>query len=1218
MLLNINQPYRILIVDDDIDACTAIRARLNIQPYAIDQCHTGSEALAGLRELAVSDRPYNLVILDFRLPDLAGLEVLRQIRSDPLTRSTKVLMLTAADEIELKVQALNSGADDYLNKLCQAEEMRARVVNLLRSDLAERSLVNANQKAAALEEISKRMNEEIACEGDLTTHLEFILDKLAQFVEFDSASIMLVQNGGLKIAAQRGFRSSQQNFFDERLESLQHVRQVIQEGKPVIIPDTSRDPRWYLLPDEEYIECWLGVPLIYKNDPIGILNLDKQEADYYTEAHSREVQAFADHAAIAIHNADVICQVQQSELLSRALVDISRLLAEKREMQEQLQAVWEFVSRQLHATMFFVALYHRNPDRLVFEHAYDLNKPLSHLPPVYMDDPVTWGLAGHVFFAQQAVAWSTAQERKKVLDRLGIRSRVEGTPAAACITLPLDASGQRIGVISMQSDQPRPWSETELDIFKTLASQVAVNIQNTQLMDKLQESAHSLKNAFEASERITAELRPEKVLRQIVENPCARMGVWWTCLVLMDAGGTAQQIETHQFYRPIQNNRWVRADGYSVQVFREKQAIFVGDVAADRGAHPDMLPDGVRAAACLPLISNQRTLGVLWIHYRDGRDFSEGEKAAWNLYANQAAIAYENAIKMRDLENIRHASEALSAAETSAGIRQTIVQSARRIFASDSAIMLPYCEDGIHLCLEQGAVEGIPAETWTAFTQEMKESGGRVPGIDQEVVWVETGLQHQRAGDADGEINDLLERFQVRSAMVIGLRLRDEPLGVVFVNYQHPYRPAESDTQKGLTLAYQASLALKRAFLRERLKLVNETSQAAAKWTVSGNLTSTLDSIVQGTKETLHCDIVTLYTLNQERERFNFPPAMAGVTQPDKVKELQYVERGAMPYRILEMDLPLVVQDTEAPGALVSPFTKRENVRSYVGVPLAVSSGKVGVMFINFYEHHNFSQDDLANIELFSNMAAIAISLAQQVEHIQQNQQQAAQRLSLDYMEAMSSSYFHAIKSMATTIRDLARRVEDYLEKGLPVERAQEKLAKIRDMVADIHAIPYYPTPSEDNYEIIPINNLINERVNQFSRKGGRYGNKEYKLALQVGDEVRVRGYTELLRRALDILINNAVDAVEDTPEKWISISTALDPSRDNVEIIVADSGVGVPPAVEEIAFRKPVPKKPGERGSGMGLYLTGIIFNMHRGSIEIHETGPNGSKIRVRLPIDQ
>jgi two-component system, OmpR family, response regulator len=111
---------KILVVEDDRTVGQYVKRGLEEQRYHADLVDDGLE---GLR-LASGGR-YDLIVLDLRLPEMSGLEVLRTLRDRGNT--TPVLVLTAQDAVDFKVQALRAGADDYVTKPFAFEELLARV-----------------------------------------------------------------------------------------------------------------------------------------------------------------------------------------------------------------------------------------------------------------------------------------------------------------------------------------------------------------------------------------------------------------------------------------------------------------------------------------------------------------------------------------------------------------------------------------------------------------------------------------------------------------------------------------------------------------------------------------------------------------------------------------------------------------------------------------------------------------------------------------------------------------------------------------------------------------------------------------------------------------------------------------------------------------------------------------------------------------------------------
>lgn len=116
---------RILIVEDDIRLADNIATMLKHDSYAVDVANSVLEA-----EDKINSPDYDLVILDWKLPDGSGLDICKSMRAEEVF--TPILMLTANSQSEDKVEGLDAGADDYLTKPFNHQELLARVRALVR------------------------------------------------------------------------------------------------------------------------------------------------------------------------------------------------------------------------------------------------------------------------------------------------------------------------------------------------------------------------------------------------------------------------------------------------------------------------------------------------------------------------------------------------------------------------------------------------------------------------------------------------------------------------------------------------------------------------------------------------------------------------------------------------------------------------------------------------------------------------------------------------------------------------------------------------------------------------------------------------------------------------------------------------------------------------------------------------------------------------------
>ena len=115
---------RILIIDDDKELCVLIKQSVLSENIEADFCNNGREGLQKLKEAE-----YQLVILDIMMPGIDGFEVLGEIRKES---RLPILMFTSKNDSVSKVRGLRAGADDYLTKPFDMEELIARIISLIR------------------------------------------------------------------------------------------------------------------------------------------------------------------------------------------------------------------------------------------------------------------------------------------------------------------------------------------------------------------------------------------------------------------------------------------------------------------------------------------------------------------------------------------------------------------------------------------------------------------------------------------------------------------------------------------------------------------------------------------------------------------------------------------------------------------------------------------------------------------------------------------------------------------------------------------------------------------------------------------------------------------------------------------------------------------------------------------------------------------------------
>ena len=149
---------RLLIVEDEKQICDMVAKSLYAAGYEVDTCYDGKEAL----ECILSEN-YDLIVLDLNLPGMDGMELLKELRK--YNDETKVLILSARGQIADKVEGLDAGANDYMEKPFHLQELEARIRSLTRRKFV--------QKDVCLES------------GDIRVHMSSLRKKLKIVLGYD-------------------------------------------------------------------------------------------------------------------------------------------------------------------------------------------------------------------------------------------------------------------------------------------------------------------------------------------------------------------------------------------------------------------------------------------------------------------------------------------------------------------------------------------------------------------------------------------------------------------------------------------------------------------------------------------------------------------------------------------------------------------------------------------------------------------------------------------------------------------------------------------------------------------------------------------------------------------------------------------------------------------------------------------------------------------------
>jgi len=302
-------------------------------------------------------------------------------------------------------------------------------------------------------------------------------------------------------------------------------------------------------------------------------------------------------------------------------------------------------------------------------------------------------------------------------------------------------------------------------------------------------------------------------------------------------------------------------------------------------------------------------------------------------------------------------------------------------------------------------------------------------------------------------------------------------------------------------------------------------------------------------------------------------------------------------------------------------FVQVERVRSCLVVPLGVAQKRVGVVFVNYRRAHRFEEDEVNDITLFANQAAITIRNTRLFDEREKMRGVVAGQMALAWLGMIDSTSGHRTQNFATTIRNEA---EDLTAILLPKPKTKwtqeqrtiaESLHRIRGRAGEILA-QRLAVPRLDRQEVESIGLFQELKKWADLRRTHEKSSTVLRGPESIEAELNVRISPVWLSRALEILVDNAIAA---TMRKERALVTLSVNQQGRLAVIsVRDNGSGIPEALLEKLFREAAPMRRHSRGSGVGLLIVQAIAQTYRGEIRVANTGPSGTTMEFSLPLDE
>ncbi|RLE12965.1 two-component system response regulator, partial [Candidatus Aerophobetes bacterium] len=179
----------ILVVDDEPANVDLVQSYLKANSYKVIKAYSGEEAL----KKAFADPP-DLILLDVMMPDISGFEICRRLKSDNRTQLIPVILLTALQDFQSKIQGLEAGADEFLSKPFNLTELLTRVRNLLR---IKRLTDQLEQTESVIFALARAVEAKDSYTKEHILRIANYAERLGRALNLESQEILAIRYGGI-------------------------------------------------------------------------------------------------------------------------------------------------------------------------------------------------------------------------------------------------------------------------------------------------------------------------------------------------------------------------------------------------------------------------------------------------------------------------------------------------------------------------------------------------------------------------------------------------------------------------------------------------------------------------------------------------------------------------------------------------------------------------------------------------------------------------------------------------------------------------------------------------------------------------------------------------------------------------------------------------------------------------------------------------------------
>jgi GAF domain-containing protein/HAMP domain-containing protein len=455
---------------------------------------------------------------------------------------------------------------------------------------------------------------------------------------------------------------------------------VLQTLEPLLsrLDDPATDAGVRRLLQEAGQAYSLEVPLVTGNEAIGILTLYRSvEQSPFTRQEIRLVQAMANQTATALNNATLTSDARARVAELSTLYRISQALSLASDLKSVLDSARDEVMSLTNATGIGVRLLtaDKKASQWIYLNEYGRAIPVNTLSAA----PLEEGLSGYVARTGQTLVLNEIDEQ--ILKQYNSRILAGGW-SASFIGIPLKVANEIIGVLTVDNgDEPNAFTERDVQILTTIASSLAIAIQNQRLLEQMQdalvaqsEQSLRLRAVADISATVSAILDLEELLQTAVEQIQERFALYYVGIFLVDAGAgqAVLKVGTGEPGRRLVQQRYQIAVGSHSLIGRTTasgQPEIAQDVHQESNWQPNTLLPDTRSEMALPLRIRGRIIGALTVQSTAANEFTPELVSIFQSMGDQLASTIDGVRLLAETEARARRQQLLN--EVSAQLHET-------------------------------------------------------------------------------------------------------------------------------------------------------------------------------------------------------------------------------------------------------------------------------------------------------------------------------------------------------------------------------------------------------------------------------------------------------------------------------------------------------------------------------------------------------------------